>query len=65
MTLEHARQAVTEFNSYPYVDVHCWQFTTSSLETMIKAIVDLGLLPPPTSLEVLQLDAEIGMLITW
>jgi SAM-dependent methyltransferase len=37
--------ALKEFSSSPYVDVHCWQFTPESFRILFNQLVDLKLLP--------------------
>jgi len=40
--------ALEEYQSHPYVDVHCWKFTTERLRRLLKQLLTLGYLPAAT-----------------
>jgi len=60
--LEHACH---EFQSNPYVDVHCWKFTSESLRHVIKSLVALGYLPASTRVRAYNLGDEFAMALAF
>ena len=64
-TMQKVLGAAAEFENHPYVDVHCWQFTSADLRSILNSIMALGLLAAPSSVEVFQLGPEVGAKIVW
>jgi len=55
--------AFKEFQSQPYVDVHCWKFTSTQFSRILSQIVTLGFLPQETHWHTYNLDNEFAVII--
>lgn len=57
--------ALREYESNPYVDVHCWKFTRKALALYLRQLIQLGFLPEATKFRVYSLGAEIVLIISF
>lgn len=62
---DRLEQACSEYRANPYVDVHCWKFTSESLRHLIKSLVALGYLPATTSVRFYNLGNEFAMALAF
>jgi len=62
---DRLEQACSEYRSNPYVDVHCWKFTSESLRCLIKSLVALGYLPDSTLVRFYNLGNEFAMALAF
>jgi len=54
-------QACLEYQCNPYVDVHCWKFTSESLRRILRRLVFLEYLPAATRIRAYNLGDEFAM----
>jgi len=59
------RHAIEQYPLRDYIDVHCWQFTTTSVGQRIRALAKLGFLPAATQARTYPWGPEIGVLATF
>jgi hypothetical protein len=62
---ERLEQACSEYCSNPYVDVHCWKFTSESFRHLIQRLVALGYLPATTLVRAYNLGDEFAVAIAF
>lgn len=62
---DRLNQALHEYVSSDYVDVHCWKFTAESLRSLIVNLVMLGYLPPSTILRTFNLGRKFALAIAF
>jgi hypothetical protein len=60
----HLRQlldsALEEYQSHPYVDVHCWKFTAERFRRLLRHLLTLGYLPEATCWQTYNLGSEFA-----
>ena len=60
----HLRQlldsALEEYQSHPYVDVHCWKFTSERFRRLLRHLLTLGYLPEATCWQTYNLGNEFA-----
>jgi SAM-dependent methyltransferase len=57
--------ALKEYQSHPYVDVHCWKFTSQRLRKILGQLVTLGHLPKDSNWLTYNLGDEIAAVIAF
>ena len=56
-------QALYEYQSQPYVDVHCWMLTNSRLRRLLRQLISLKYLPATTSFKSYNFNKEFAAVL--
>lgn len=59
------KQACQEYQSHPYVDVHCWKFTSQRFRKLLSQLTLLGYLPKSTHWHTYNLGNEFAAVIAF
>lgn len=59
------KHAIEQYPLRDYIDVHCWQFTTTSIGRRMESLAKLGFLPASTKARTYPWGSEIGVLVTF